>query len=235
VNKRNYHHWQPEELEFLAANYSSLPKAELANRLGVTVSAIISCAKKHGFAGDRALDWTQEEDRVLQRYYKGLTKDVLPYLPGRTINAVEYRIFVLGLQIRQRARIWDEAEIQLLQKLEGLPVTRISQRLDCLCEERGWSKRSRASICRKLRMLAGSAEADGCLSVRQLANLLHADNVFLRRWVDRHSKQLRPIVTDKGIYLKLTLLAKFVKRYPAEIAQFKPDLVWLIQLVTGDL
>lgn len=231
---RNYHHWQPDELEFLRANYPILSKAELANRLGVTNNAVISCAKKYGFAGDRSPAWTEEEDRVLRELYAGSPRDILPYLPNRTVNSVEYRVLVLGLQERRKARVWEEAEIRLLERLEGLPVTKIKQSLDRLCEERGWTKRSRAAIGWKIRSkLQGSAAAHDCLSIKQLAAVLHADERRLKRWAETHQAELCPMVTDKGVYLKLSRLARFVSRYPGEIARFKPDIVWLVGLVTG--
>jgi len=228
----NYHHWQPEEIEYLRGHYGVEPIESLQRRFNVTREAVRTAASKFKISRKKGKLWSEEEDDFLRQRYQGNPSE-LSRLMNRSVNSIHNRVHKLGLNIRRMSRHWAAEELDLIKRLGGYPISQIKKQLDNLCDRLNLSKRSRIAIAIKLREYNGTADPDRCVAIIKLAEAFKADKRTVKAWVESHKKELKPIYTENGFFVPETRLAKFISRYPGEIVQFKPDLVWLIDLIKG--
>ena len=95
--------WSEEEDKILIEFYPSMGRKVYEKLIGRTPRACFDRAKLLGLKVKRRpsrLEWTEEEDRILRKYYPLMGHDVAYKLPKRTIHACNKRAKLLGIKGR---------------------------------------------------------------------------------------------------------------------------------------
>jgi len=126
--RNNRARWTVGDLTFLENNYSSMPVAEIAVRLGRTPGAVGLMADKLGCRKKRNALWSDAEmDIIREHYARGAEARSLTHLlPGRSINAIFSMAETLGVQ---SGRLWQGAELGILKADYPRVGTAIIERL----------------------------------------------------------------------------------------------------------
>lgn len=123
--RNNRARWALKDLTFLENNYSSMPVAKIAVRLGRTPGAVGLMAETLGVQSGRF--WREAELEILTADYPRVGTAVTARLPGR--NTVSVRIMAkrLGLKKSRDSNVgfrpWSDEEWALLEKNMHLSVT----------------------------------------------------------------------------------------------------------------
>jgi len=104
--------WSGNEKNLLVELFPTIPNEEIAERIGRTLDAIASKARKMKL---RKMDfWSEEEDQLLKKLYKELSYEQMAQRLGRSRGATQIRVIVLGLECK--VNNWTEDEIDFLIK-----------------------------------------------------------------------------------------------------------------------
>jgi hypothetical protein len=111
--RNNRARWTLKDLTFLENNYSSMPVAKIAVRLGRTPGAVGLMADKLGCRKKKSAPWSDAEmDIIRDHYARGAeARSLTQLLPGRSISAIFSMAETLGVQ---SGRFWREAELEIL-------------------------------------------------------------------------------------------------------------------------
>jgi len=112
--RNNRARWTLKDLTFLENNYSSMPVAKIAVRLGRTPGAVGLMADKLGCRKKRNAQWSDAERDIIRDHYAGgaEARSLMQRLPGRSISAIFSMAETLGVQ---SGRFWREAELEILK------------------------------------------------------------------------------------------------------------------------
>lgn len=111
--RNNRARWTLKDLTFLENNYSSMPVAKIAVRLGRTPGAVGLMADKLGCRKKKSAPWSDAEmDIIRDHYARGAeARSLTQLLPGRSISAIFSMAETLGVK---SGRFWREAELEIL-------------------------------------------------------------------------------------------------------------------------
>lgn len=116
--------WSEESIQFLKDNYSKMTVKEIAKCLGKSEQAVYVFAQKHkedfNLERKKSLDWTEEEDEILRKYYPkmgGAQLFASGLLPGRSSRkTIIVRARTLGLVYSgDYNKPWTEDEDRILR------------------------------------------------------------------------------------------------------------------------
>lgn len=112
--RNNRARWTLKDLTFLENNYSSMPVAKIAVRLGRTPGAVGLMADKLGCRKKKSAPWSDAEmDIIRDHYARGAeARSLTQLLPGRSISAIFSMAETLGVQ---SGRFWREEELDILK------------------------------------------------------------------------------------------------------------------------
>lgn len=118
--------WSGEEKNLLTKLFPTTPNEEIAERIGRSLDAIVSKARRMKL---RKMDfWTEAEDELLRKFYKELSYEQLSRCLGRSSGAIQIRVIVSGLECK--VDNWTEEEIDFLKKsYSQMTYPQIAQKL----------------------------------------------------------------------------------------------------------
>ncbi len=90
--------WTKEEEEFIKANYKKYSNKELAEKFGVTESAIQSKLSKMGLTRQKQKKWTKEDEEFLKGNYMNMTDEELAEKLNVTPIAIKRKLNRMGLK-----------------------------------------------------------------------------------------------------------------------------------------
>lgn len=175
IKEMLYQHWTPEEDEIIRKFYP-LEGGKCSKRLpghplnSVRGRAHVLGVYKNGYGA--MIQWTEEEDEIVRKYYEAEGLACLKRLPGRTRSALSHRAGMMGL-ISDRSRKYqpwtiEEDEIirnfypvegpKCVDRLPGRTEQGVNQRACFLkvCRQRFW-KSNEDDIVRRYYPTEGSA------------------------------------------------------------------------------
>ncbi len=139
--------------------------------------------------------------------------------------------WVLGCIRTGPAMHWDDDERTYATEayLQGRSLDSIAQSL----RRRGWH-RSPAAIMARMREDGIHRWQGDSLSCSQVAETFGVDDKVVGRWIQRGWMKVHHYSDGKGEtrYIHLQEVRRFLVKYPSIVAQCKPDLVWLIGMLT---
>jgi hypothetical protein len=100
---RRRHNWPPEDDAIVRALYPTTNTQALAERIGVTVDALLNRAHKLGITKRNPNAWTPEQTDALVRLYPTHTAEDIAQLIGRATESVQHKASKLGLK---KSREW---------------------------------------------------------------------------------------------------------------------------------
>lgn len=236
--------WTTTEVQFLRQHYGKVGGTQLATQMGRSLSSIQNQARILKLkVKEPGRPWTTEEEHLISQHYDATrrTTEQLARKLNRTYGAIKQRAQVLGLTRNYWGRSWEREEIELVERLLGdKSISEILQRLNELCQQKGWSKRSRAAL--KIfvnKTLHASVRPLSTYSARQLAQVLGCDRSVIKSWLSdkAYCKFLKPEreseAPNADWMFSVKGLRKFFTAYPGELTRCRPDLIWLVTVLTG--
>lgn len=127
---RPQHEWTEEETKYLAENYLTKSASEMAEDLGMTVSAVTHKIGRSGLkVREKGRSWSEEEKEYVKQNYKKIpTKDLAQRL-NRTVNSIITIVGNLGVS-ESRPLSWSLEEKDFIIKNYGhLSIEEISKAL----------------------------------------------------------------------------------------------------------
>lgn len=108
--RNNRARWTVGDLAFLENNYSSIPVARIAVRLGRTPSAV----RQARMSKKKIAPWSEAKMDIIRDHYArgGEAKSLTQFLPGRSINVIFSVAETLGVQ---SGRFWWEEELDIFK------------------------------------------------------------------------------------------------------------------------
>ena len=220
---------------------------QLCKVLGRSVGSIKAQAVKDGLTQCQYKAWTQAEEELLRTDFKPEKPTIIQLAKKlqRSKQAVYVRARLLGLcqsnKSKAEPRFWTTEETALLAELNGeQPLELIVKRLNQLCAKHGWTPRSSHAVALKLHNLGFSRRCDkgDWYSVADLAQLFGCAESTVRGWLNdkEFAKALKPQQSSKKqgahYFVHCNNLKAFCSQWPGEIAKFKPNIPWLIAVLT---
>ena len=177
--RNNRASWTLKDLTFLENNYSSMPVADIAARLGRTPGAVGVMADKLGCRKKKSAPWSEAEMDIIREHYARGTeaRSLTELLPGRSARAIFSRAEALGVL---SGRFWRDAELDILKSdyprvgtavTDRLPgrnvesVTIMANRLglkkspNCEIGFRPWSEEERALLEKNMHLSVSEQQA----------------------------------------------------------------------------
>lgn len=203
-----------------------------------------------GFKGTRR--FTEVEKDVIKRKFdprhaEASSKEIIAEISERfgitrSVSGVKSQAKRMGLSRHIFARNWDEGELAILHDCaERLPVYKIKMKLDKYCTRNSLGTRSSLAISSKLRELEydpGYQAIEGeYFHLKSIAAALGVSSSKMSK-LARRSDVAAVLKVDKtadiGGYalVHISNLRKFIKKFPQEIANHKPDIAWLISILS---
>lgn len=192
-----------------------------------------------------ASPWTESDKQILVENYDSSKATVrrLSRLLNRTPDAIISKAYKLGLvrNLKPRThRPWERQEIEFLQENAGvLPFLQVCAGISSLCQENGWTGRSRNAVSLRINLLGVSRSVDGTteyFTSDSIATALRCSPDIVRGWYKDKAfasilmPQKEHEATGKYIVSRKNL-ASFFRKYPGELSRCRPDIAWLISLV----
>ncbi len=122
-NTRSYERWTDEEKDIIREYYPSEGNAVLKRLPGKTKRQLIGHTFNKGiYYSDHekkfdVVEWSDDEDGILRKYYPSEGSKIIARLPGRTPNAIKTRASFLGLKYRNSGRnSWTDEDIRILKE-----------------------------------------------------------------------------------------------------------------------
>ncbi|MBD2006322.1 MULTISPECIES: hypothetical protein [Cyanophyceae] len=182
--------------------------------------------------------WSQQDQDLLIAEYDGTkpSSELLSKKLGRSEGAIRRKAAEMNLTRCLRLRRWEPEEIQLLEEHAGSePISTILGRLNSLCRSKGWNGRTRDSLQKQINYLGYSRRVEGdYYSLTQLSEALKCNKHVVYRWLEipEFVKLLKPHKGEHSTLIHCKNLKKFFTVYPGELARTRPDLVWVVSVLT---
>ncbi len=145
MRKRPHHHshrpWPAKDLRFLRDRYADLPAAEVARRLGRSLAAVRSKARKLGVR--RREFWSGADLALLRKQYGRVPTRQLARALGRPAGAVHQKASKEGLCFQHRALIGAHA-LARIRELNALGWPDVDIARDIGCERHTASRHRKA-------------------------------------------------------------------------------------------
>jgi hypothetical protein len=185
--------------------------------------------------------WTPEEDdRILTHFDNrdalNSCSKIAWILTGRTAFAVKQRAYRLGLCRPLKTRTWDKQELDLLHNsAENVPLSVMYKKFQKLWNKLGLQHRSQKSISCKLTALGYSTKFEGdYYTLDQLSTAFGCSRKHVGVLYETYNNILLPEKMGKYNVVSLLNLRRFIIKYPGELAKLKPDIIWLISVMSPD-
>lgn len=154
-----------------------------------------------------------------------------PLLQQMPYPSLRRQAWVLGCIRSGPATQWGEEERAYATEayLQGRTLDSIAQSL----RRRGWY-RSPAAVMARMREDGIHRWQGDTMSCRQVAMTFGVDHKVVGRWITRGWMQVHHYSDGHGEvrYIHLNEIRRFVVKYPSIVAQGRPDIVWLIGMLT---
>ena len=154
-----------------------------------------------------------------------------PYFHAMPYPSLRRQAWVLGCIRTGPAAHWadDERAYATEAYLQGRSLDSIAQSL----RRRGWY-RSPAAVMARMRDDGVHRWQGDSLSCAQVAATFGVDHKVVGRWITRGWLKVHHYSDGFGEtrYIHLRELRRFLVKYPSVVAQGKPDIVWLIGMLT---
>jgi len=202
--------WRPSEIQLIKDSYGVVPLADIASRLGRTISSVSHKIAKLGLDDPR--QWTPFEDRILIANYE-YNPDVWGLLPGRSRAAVTQRaakVFNLSRKCGNYSINWrffdainhDSAYVLGFIAADG-------------CIEPGLNRLSISQAATEADILYSIREAMGSSNPICFKNARNEAAIYI------HNRHIVDILESLGIGSNKTLRGTFPEMEP----EFEPDFI----------
>lgn len=171
--------------------------------------------------------WTKEEKQIIIETYKQIPKRKInkvlkEKLPNKTKNAIYNKAFELGVTNQH----WANEEINLVESWAGIySLETIHKKL----KNKGYNKTKNAikSIFEKMKW---SRKLDD-YSCNEVAIGLGCPWKKVIDWIEKGFLKGKQKEKFKYYTIKPKEIALFIRNYPYEVNNFKPDIPWLVSLL----
>ena len=154
-----------------------------------------------------------------------------PQFHGIPYPSLRRQAWVLGCIRTGPAAHWadDERAYATEAYLQGRTLDSIAQSL----RRRGWL-RSPSAVAARMRDDGVHRWQGESLSCRQVAATFGVDHKVVSRWIRRGWLTVHHVSDGHGAtqYIHLQTLRRFIVAYPSVVAQGRPDILWLIGMLT---
>jgi hypothetical protein len=157
-------------------------------------------------------------------------------LTGRTAFAVKQRAYRIGLSRPLKTDAWNQQELNLLHEFaESVPLSVLHKKFKKLWDTLGMAHRTERSISCKLTSLQYSIKFEGdYYSLDQLSTAFGCSRKHMTFLYTEYNNILLPEKTGKYHVVSILNLRRFIIKYPGELAKLKPDIVWVISVLSPD-
>ena len=221
--------WTKEELETIKKHFKKIPREKLISKLQEELPErkLNSIRRKvRELFGLKDKIYTKEEDDIIKEVYRCNSQrkigNILKHrLPHRTRHSIYCRAFSLGVT----GVPWNKEEIELIQKsLDRFDLKSIQNML----KARGYNK-TESSIKNFIYKQGWSRKLD-VYSASEASIGLGVSWNRMNDWIKKG--YLKAEKNGGGIYkIKPNDIAQFIRQYPYEVNNGKPDIPWIVALL----
>ena len=235
-----------DEIKIIKAHFNENNKMGSAKKISNllqgkrSVKSVLRQATLMGINTPR-LKWSKDEDEVIIAHFDNRDalrscSKIARMLTGRTEFGVKQRAYRLGLSRPLKTYTWTQQELNLLHEFaESVPLSVLYKKFQKLWDKLGMAHRTERSISCKLTALEYSVKFEGdYYSLDQLSAAFGCSRKHMALLYTTYSKILLPEKMGKYNVVSLLNLRRFIIKYPGELAKLKPDVIWLISVLSPD-